>query len=258
MNDSGADGKAGMALSRTAMSRRDFALSAGALLLAGCSGEPAPPSPDVIAQDHDAFYVPVGARMQTVLRSAKTIYLAALVLDDWAGQAMLAAERQAVPDIRDAALWMGLRVERLAGAERHVDRIAAALASWRDGGNNVAGLVVDFHGADAATPADQARFLRLLRAALPREAALSATGVTLTPADDGAIATMRAALSELLVRTFDDTGTRADHAALVDAAIATRIPFRIAVLQGARKPALDAQRRAATYRGDVVVLVNGR
>ena len=241
-----------------AMTRRELAAAAGALLLVGCSDEPAAPSPDVIAQDYDSFFVSVGARMQTVLRSAKTIYLAALVLDDWAGQAMLAAERQAVPDIRNAALWMGLRVERLAGAERHLERIAAALGSWRDSGNNVAGLIVDFHGADAAAPADQARFLTQMRAALPRQAALSATGVALSPADAATTGALRGALSEMLVRTFDDNGPRADLATAADAAVASGIPFRFGLLQGARKPALDAQRRAATFRGDVVFLVNGR
>lgn len=240
------------------INRRQFvggATIGSAMLLSAC-GPSVRDAPRVIASAYDNFYVGTGTQMQGALRGAKTIYLAALAIDTWAGRSMLSAERQSVPEVTRAALWMGLRVARLDGAADKLQQVVRTLDHWKASGNNVAGLCVEFAGAAGQNADQQALFLRAVRQALPRELKLHVTGLA-TDAD-GRLAALGNLVDENIVRFFADGGPALPPSAYLAAATALPFPFRIGLQQGDILPDLTAAHRHALFAGHTVFLVNAR
>ncbi len=238
--------------------RRQFlggAAIGGAMLLNAC-GPGVRDAPRVIASAYDNFYVGTGTRMQGALRGAKTIYLAALAIDTWAGRSMLSAERQSVPEVTRALLWMVLRVARLDGAADKLPQVVRTLAHWKASGNNVAGLCVEFAGAAGQNASEQAIFLRALRQALPRDLKLHVTGLASDVGDQ--LAALGNLVDAHIVRFFADGAPALPPSAYLAAATALPFPFRIGLRQGDILPDLTAAHRHALFAGHTVFLVNAR
>lgn len=213
-------------------------------------------APRVIASAYDSFYVGSGARMQGALRQAKTIYLAALAIDTWAGQSMLAAERQSVPEVTRAALWMGLRVARLDRAADKLQQVVRTLNHWQTSGNQLVGLCVEFAGAARENAAAQAGFLRAVRQVLPRDMKLSVTGLAVDT--DGQLAALGSSIDENIVRYFGDDAPALSPDAYLSAATALPFRFRVGLRQGDLLPDLSATRSHPQFDGHTVFLVNTR
>ena len=240
------------------INRREFvggAAIGGAMLLNAC-GPSVRDAPRVIASAYDNFYVGTGTKMQGALRGAKTIYLAALAIDTWAGRSMLSAERQSVPEVTRALLWMGLRVARLDGAADKLQQVVRTLNHWKASGNNVAGLCVEFAGTVDQSASDQASFLRAVHQALPRDLKLSVTGLAADA--DGRLAALGNLVDEHIVRFFADRGPTLPPSAYLAAATALPFPFRIGLRQGGILPDLTAAHRHPQFAGHTVFLVNAR
>ncbi len=238
--------------------RREFvgcSAIGGAMLLNGCAPS-VRDAPRVIASAYDSFYVGTGTKMQGALRGAKAIYLAALAIDSWAGRSMLSAERQSVPEVTRAALWMGLRVARLDGAADKLPQVVRTLDHWKARSNNLAGLCVEFADAASQSATDQALFLRAVHQALPRDLKLSVTGLAADA--EGRLAALGAMVDENIVRNFADGAPGLPPSAHLAAATALPFRFRIGLRQGDILPDLTAAHHHPQFAGDIVFLVNAR
>ena len=129
----------------------------------------------VDARDYRAFWLWSGVRPQPVLAQAERIYLLQGEIEDGAPP-RLVARRPAVPHVRRAAVWVVIRTTTLAWTPEIYAQVERTIGGWREAGNRVEGVQIDF---DARTHHLDiyAAFLRNLRLHLPADCKLGITGL---------------------------------------------------------------------------------
>lgn len=207
------------------------------------------------ARDHDSFWLWAGVKPQPVLRKAKQIYLLQ-------GQVSarpyvrLVSQRPAPPRVRDADLWMVVRVETLCWTPAVYAQVLTQLDRWA-AGNRLVGIQIDF---DARTRhlADYAAFLNDLRQRLPARYRLSITGLLDWSAngDPAGLQALGDVTDELVLQIYQGRqvipGYRSYFRRLDD----LKVPFRIGLLQGGEWTPPAGLERHPMFRGYVVFLVN--
>lgn len=225
-------------------------VAALALLLAGCR------DPErVDARDYDAFWLWGGVASQPVLEQARTLYLLEGEVRD--GRPVRYISLRATPRVKDKMIWMVVRTDTLRWPDG-VDRVLISrLDQWRAGGNQVAGLQVDF---DARTRhvGDYARFLAALRRRLPRKYGLSITGLLDWSAhgDPQALRSLRGTVDEVVVQTYQGRDTIPGYDAYFDRMKDFDLPFRVGLVQGGRWTEPQGLRGNSNFKGYVVFLTN--
>ena len=210
----------------------------------------------VDASRYDAFWLWAGVRPQPVLDRARRIYL--LQSEVRPGDtARLIAQRPATPSVRNAEVWMVVRVETLDWPPSIRQRILADLARWRVAGNRVQGLQIDF---DARTRhlGDYAAFLTGLRRNLPAGCQLGVTGLLdWTPnADPKALDALAGVVDEIVIQTYQGRRVIPNYGDYLARLGRLRIPFRIGLLQGGDWRAPEGLTSNPYFRGYVVFLKN--
>jgi hypothetical protein len=129
----------------------------------------------VDAADYDSFWLWAGVRPQPVLKQARTIYLHYAEIRQ-IDPDRLEVLRPQMPRLQRPDIWLVLRIETLRFPGALMDRVITELVHWRDAGNKVAGLQIDF---DARTRflSKYAAFLAKIRRQLPKDFKLSITGL---------------------------------------------------------------------------------
>jgi hypothetical protein len=210
----------------------------------------------VDASHYDAFWLWAGVQSQPVLDHASRVYL--LNAEVRPGNPVrLIAQRPALPHVRNANVWMVVRVETLQWSPAIYAEVLADLARWRKGGNRVAGVQIDF---DARTQhlEDYAGFLKDLRRRLPSSCQLGITGLLdwSSNGDPRALDALAGVVDEVVLQIYQGrhvipgyTGylTRLDH---------LKIPFRIGLLQGGEWHEPAGLTANPWFRGFVVFLQN--
>jgi Protein of unknown function (DUF3142) len=227
-------------------------LLASLTLLAACQKEPA----RVDAADYDAFWLWAGVEPQPVLDRAKTIYILQGEIRD-ARQARLISLRPGTPAVARAKLWIVYRTETLEWGDDVVLQIGADLARWRAAGNNVEGVQIDF---DAATKglAGYARFLRQLRAQLPRDTKLGVTGL-LDWSSQGNSADLNAlagVVDEVVLQSYQARSTIAGYEEYLASLDRLDMPYKIGLVQNGEWTAPASLARDPDFKGYVVFLLN--
>jgi hypothetical protein len=235
--------------------RRWLALLPGLFLLAAChrTGQ-APARPGVDAAAYDAFYLWPGVHPSPRLHP-NTLYL----LDGEVrrgGAARLQTLRMGVPHLPGTALWLVVRTDRLDWDAATYAAVLAELNAWQGHGNRLVGLQIDF---DAATRGldGYARFLRGLRARLPRTMRLSVTGLMDWSAhgDPQALAALSGVLDEVVIQTYQGRVTIPGYADYFARMAHFPIPFRVALVEGGSWQAPPMLAHAPGFRGYVVFLL---
>lgn len=227
----------------------------GLCLLPGCRQQrEAAPEPQVQAAAHDAFYLWPGVTPSPDLRP-KLLYL----LDGevrHGGAPALKRLRMGTPHLPGTALWLVVRADRLDWNDATYAAILADLDQWQKAGNSVTGLQVDF---DAATRGigNYARFLKDLRARLPRRWQLSVTGLMDWSAhgDPQQLAAMAGILDEVVVQTYQGQTTIAGYDSYFARMAHFPIPFRVALVEGGAWRAPRGLEQHPRFRGYVVFLL---
>lgn len=224
--------------------------SLAALLLAAC----APAQPErVEAERYDAFFLWAGVRPQPVLGRAKTLYLlAGEVRRDGRYHPL-----RATPGIDHAEVWLVVRTQSLDWPPATLQRVMDELARWQGGGNQLAGLQIDF---DASTRGldRYAAFLKSLRGQLDPSLRLSITGLMdwSAHADPAALAALKGTVDEVVVQSYQGRTTIHGYDSYLARLARVPVPHKVALVQGGewREPAgLQAD---PLFRGYVVFLVN--
>ncbi|MFM5886123.1 MAG: DUF3142 domain-containing protein [Novosphingobium sp.] len=218
-------------------------------LLGACR---ASPPERVRAEDYTAFYLWAGVRAPPALDQAEAVYLLAGEVRRDGRYVPL----RAVPRAPQREVWLVVRSQTLDWSPAVAERIIADLARWRDAGNRVAGLQVDF---DASTKGldRYAAFLAALRRQVPSDWRLSVTGLMdwSANADPAALAALQGVVDEVVVQSYQGRSTIPGYARYLDRLARLPVPHKVALVEGGewREPA--ALRRDPLFRGYVVFLL---
>lgn len=230
-----------------------LALLASALVT-GCHRQPVGEEPRVDPAAYDAFYLWPGVRPTRDMH-AKTVYL----LDGEVrrgGPSRLERLRMGAPKLPGKTIWLVVRAERLDWSDAVDAAILNDLQRWKEAGNDVAGLQVDF---DAATKGIEsyAEFLNNLRQRLPRRWQLSITGLMDWSAhgDPRALTSLAKTIDEVVVQTYQGRTTIPGYEGYFERMKDFPIPFRVALVGNGfwREPPGLTQH--PQFRGYVVFLL---
>lgn len=215
----------------------------------------------VNASDYDAFWLWSGVTPQPVLKQAKTLYILQGQINATRrtpGRGVqLIAQGMSVPRITRGDVWVVYRAHTLRWPEPVYRQLLGQVQRWRDAGNPVVGIQIDF---DARTQYlhEYAQFLRDLRQRLPQDLRLSITGLMdwSNNADPAAIAQLNGVVDEVVVQTYQGRHSIPDYAAYLPRLNRLGLPFKIGLIQGGEWQAPKYLKDSAWFRGYVVFLQN--
>jgi len=209
----------------------------------------------VDANRYDAFWLWAGVATQPALAHAHTVYL--LDAEVRPGKTALISQRPALPHVQNTDVWMVVRVETLDWSPTLYAQVLTDLARWRQAGNRIAGLQIDF---DAHTQhlEEYAAFLKDLRRRLPGDCKLGITGLLdwSSRGDPQGLDALAGAVDEIVLQIYQGRHVIPGYEQYLIRLNRLRIPFRIGLLEGGgwQQPATLASN--PYFRGFVVFLHN--
>jgi hypothetical protein len=216
----------------------------------------------VDASKYDAFWLWSGVAPQPVLKQARCVYVLQGQIEAKRGdesQVRFIAQGVAVPHNQPVEVWLAYRVHTLHWTPHEYAIVLAQLHRWRQAGNDVAGVQIDF---DARTMhlQEYMEFLKGLRRQVPSEYRLGITGLLdwSSRADPDEVNQLRGIVDEVVVQTYQGRHTIENYSAYLPRVSQLGLPFKIGLIQGGN---WDAPRYIATspwFRGYVVFLQNPR
>lgn len=169
---------------------------------------------------------------------------------------VVVAQGASVPQNLGCDVWLVYRATTLNWPDEAIKPILSHLERWREAGNKVVGLQIDF---DSATPglSKYAAALRALRTKLPPSYRLGITGLLdwANNGDADTIGTLRDTIDEVVLQTYQGRSTIANYADYLNNLDRLRMPYRIGLVQSGvwqENPSIEA---SPWFRGYVVFLV---
>jgi len=217
--------------------------------------------PEIVdAADYDAFWLWAGVTPQPVLAQARSLYILQGQIAaprSGKGPAVLIAQGGAIPRLRRGEAWIVYRAHTLDWTPRIYDQILTRISRWRQAGDPVAGVQIDF---DARTRHldKYGAFLRDLRARLPAYCRLSITGLLdwSSQGDPAALDALAGVVDEVVLQTYQGHRTIPGYDAYLDRLGRLKVPFKIGLVQGGEWRAPAALAANPRFRGYVVFLRN--
>jgi len=210
----------------------------------------------VDAKDYRSFWLWAGVRPQPVLDTAERIYLLQGEIIDGHPPHLL-SRRPAIPHVARADVWIVIRTETLAWPADLYEQLARKIAIWREAGNHVVGLQIDF---DARTRhlEDYALFLKALRLRLPDDCKLGVTGLLDWSANGNpaGLDALAGTVDEIVLQIYQGRHVIPSYAAYLEKLDRMKVPFRLGLLQGGDWQPPESLARNPFFRGYVVFLRN--
>ncbi|MGO4211681.1 DUF3142 domain-containing protein [Terriglobus sp. YAF25] len=204
---------------------------------------------------YDAFWLWAGVTPQPALAHARTVYL--LDAEVRPGKSMLISQRPALPHVQHADVWMVVRVETLDWSPTLYSQVLSDLARWRQAGNRIAGLQIDFD-ANTHRLEEYAAFLKDLRRRLPADYKLGITGLLdwSSHGDPQGLDALAGAVDEVVLQIYQGRHVIPGYEQYLTRLDRLKIPFRIGLLENGewQQPANLASN--LYFRGFVVFLLN--
>ncbi len=228
---------------------------AASLLVLGTAGPCRAQATVVDANRYDSFWLWAGVAPQPALAHARSLYL--LDAEVRPGRARLISQRPAVPHVQHADVWMVVRVETLDWTPALFAQVLADLERWRQAGNRLAGLQIDFDAHTHHLEA-YAAFLKDLRRQLPATDKLSITGLLdwSSHGDPQGLLALAGVVDEVVLQIYQGRHVIPGYETYLSRLNRIPMPFRIGLLESAewREPAELATN--PWFRGFVVFLQN--
>jgi hypothetical protein len=216
----------------------------------------------VDASKYDAFWLWGGVVPQSVLKHARCVYVLQGQIEAKRGdesQVRFIAQGVAVPHDQPVEVWLAYRVHTLHWTTREYTILLAQLHRWRQAGNKVIGVQIDF---DARTLhlQEYVAFLEGLRRQLPSEYRLGITGLLdwSSRADPNEVNQLRGVIDEVVVQTYQGRHTIENYSAYLPRVSHLTLPFKIGLIQGGDWDAPGYITTSPWFRGYVVFLQNPR
>jgi hypothetical protein len=212
----------------------------------------------VRAADYDAYWLWAGVRARPELERARAIYLLQGEIGPDAGGAVrLRAQGAGQPAAHRATLWLAYRVRSLEWPPEIYASILRKLALWRNQPGLVAGIQVDFDSSTHGL-SHYADFLRALRGALPKDCALSVTGLMdwASQGSPAALSELSGTVDEVIFQTYRGNKTVPNIDAYLSRLDRLTIPFHLGLAEGASWSAPTNLAGKRNFQGYVVFLRN--
>lgn len=234
----------------------DMTRLAGAVLTLALSAAPAVATVD--AGDYRAFWLWGGVVPPLVLANAATVYvLQGQVGSRHDGGVVMTAQGISVPRLRQGEVWLVYRAETLRWPPAVYATLLRQLARWREAGNPVVGVQIDF---DARTSYldEYVGFLRDLRRRLPADCRLGITGLLdwSSNADPDVINELKGTVDEVVVQTYQGRRTITDYERYLPRVGRLTLPFKIGLIERGEWNAPSYLATSPWFRGYVVFLRN--
>lgn len=216
----------------------------------------------VDASKYDAFWLWAGVTPQPVLKRARCVYVLQGQIEAKRGdesQVSFIAQGGAAPRDQPVEVWLAYRVHTLHWTTREYAILLAQLQRWRQAGNKVVGVQIDF---DARTLhlEEYVEFLQGLRRQLPSDYRLGITGLLdwSSRADPNQVNRLRGIIDEVVVQTYQGRHTIENYSAYLPRVSRLTLPFKIGLIQGGNWNAPSYIATSPWFRGYVVFLQNPR
>lgn len=191
-----------------------------------------------------------------VLSRAHELYLLDGEVLERGGKAAFRPLRPQAPRLPGTMLWLTIRTDTLDWPDEAMALVLRHLERWRDAGNSVTGVQIDFD-AKASGLANYAAFLRELRERLPARTKLSVTGLMDWSAngDPQALGDLKGVIDEVAIQTYQARETIPEYEAYLRRLQGMPVPFRIGLVEGGKWREPGELHRMPMFRGYVVFLL---
>jgi hypothetical protein len=219
-----------------------------------------PAAAQVTATDYDAFWLWGGVTPPKVLASARTLYVlqGEIRADHRHGTVDIEAQGIAIPHLKDGEVWLVYRANTLDWPARLPGFLTAQVARWRQAGNKVIGVQIDF---DAATRHldTYATALRDLRRHLPPDCRLGITGLLDWSGriDPATLDRLKGVVDELVIQTYQGRRTIPGYDAYMPNLNRLALPFKVGLVEGGDWQEPPGLAGNPWFRGYVVFLQGG-
>ncbi|MEO9167961.1 MAG: DUF3142 domain-containing protein [Aestuariivirga sp.] len=210
----------------------------------------------VQAQNYQAFWLWAGVQPQPALQQAQEIYLLA---GEVVGNSHphIISQRSAAPHLTGPKVWVVYRAQTIAWNDAILADVLAHLEAWRNNGNNIIGLQIDF---DAGTKhlENYAQFLKNVRAHLPRRYQLGVTGLLdwSAHASPAGLQALSGTVDEVVLQIYQGRHVIPGYEAYLAKLSDLKVKFKIGLLQGGDWVAPASLADNPYFTGYVVFLLN--
>lgn len=156
-------------------------------------------------------------------------------------------------------IWLVFRTHHLAWNEQNYQTILNRLEHWRNQGNQVQGIQIDFDSKTNSLK-DYAIFLQKLRQKLPQQYRLSITGLLdwTNFKDQNTLTLFRQNIDELVIQTYQGTTTIPNYPEYLKRISALRLPYKVGLVQHGTWFGNSTKQKDPYFKGYVVFLLRSK
>ena len=156
-------------------------------------------------------------------------------------------------------IWLVFRTHHLAWNEQNYQTILNRLEHWRNQGNQVQGIQIDFDSKTNSLK-DYAIFLQKLRQKLPQQYRLSVTGLLdwTNFKDQNTLTLFRQNIDELVIQTYQGATTIPNYPEYLKRISALRLPYKVGLVQHGTWFGNSTKQKDPYFKGYVVFLLRSK
>ncbi len=156
-------------------------------------------------------------------------------------------------------IWLVFRTHHLAWNEQNYQTILNRLEHWRNRGNQVQGIQIDFDSKTNSLK-DYAIFLQKIRQKLPQQYRLSITGLLdwTNFKDQNTLTLFRQNIDELVIQTYQGTTTIPNYPEYLKRISALRLPYKVGLVQHGTWFGNSTKQKDRYFKGYVVFLLRSK
>jgi hypothetical protein len=156
-------------------------------------------------------------------------------------------------------IWLVFRTHHLAWNEQNYQTILNRLEHWRNQGNQVQGIQIDFDSKTNSLK-DYAIFLQKLRQKLPQQYRLSITGLLdwTNFKDQNTLTLFRQNIDELVIQTYQGATTIPNYPEYLKRISVLRLPYKVGLVQHGTWFGNSTKQKDRYFKGYVVFLLRSK
>ena len=153
-------------------------------------------------------------------------------------------------------IWLVFRTHHLAWNEQNYQTILNRLEHWRNQGNQVQGIQIDFDSKTNSLK-DYAIFLQKLRQKLPQQYRLSITGLLdwTNFKDQNTLTLFRQNIDELVIQTYQGATTIPNYPEYLKRISVLRLPYKVGLVQHGTWFGNSTKQKDRYFKGYVIFLL---
>ena len=156
-------------------------------------------------------------------------------------------------------IWLVFRTHHLAWNEQNYQTVFKRLKHWRNQGNQVQGIQIDFDSKTNSLK-DYAIFLQKLRQKLPQQYRLSITGLLdwTNFKDQNTLTLFRQNIDELVIQTYQGATTIPNYPEYLKRISVLRLPYKVGLVQHGTWFGNSTKQKDRYFKGYVVFLLRSK